>query len=250
MIPAIKAEFRKLLTVRSTYIIFGLSLLFVAFMAGYIFGYRADAIALRNPSGLTVDIFGAVGSMTVIGALVAILLFSHEYRYSTIMYTLTSSNSRSKILLAKVLIVTAFSIVFTLAIGAFSALSAWTGIQLHGHSLGSQTVDIADLLWRCLFYGWAYAMIGLMLVGLFRHQIVAIATLFIVPVTLEPILSLLLKENRIYLPFTALSGIVNQAGGAVPLGNLTPTKAALIVSVYLVVGWAVTWLLFLRRDAN
>lgn len=251
MIPAIKAEFRKLLTVRSTYFIVGLSMLFVAFMAGYILGYRADVTMLRNPGALSEDIIGAAGGMTVFGALVAILLFSHEYRYNTIMYTLTSTNSRSKILLGKIVAVTAFSVVFTLAVGAFSALSVWTGVHLHGHSLAPQTIDIVDLLWRCLFYGWAYAVIGLMLVGLFRHQIAAIAALFIVPSTLEPILTLLFKEKSLYMPFTALSGVVNQGGAlTAQFGAFSHVKDVLIVLVYLVVGWAITWLLFLRRDAN
>src|SRR4030081_2547999 len=98
MIPALKAEFRKLLTVRSTYIIFALALVFVAFFAGYIEGFRTLPDHVHNPNALSEQVTSAVQAMSIFGALIALLLFAHEYRYNTIMHTLTLSNSRTKVL--------------------------------------------------------------------------------------------------------------------------------------------------------
>src|ERR1700744_3733974 len=104
MIATLKAEFRKLLTVRSTYVITGLVLVLVIFVAFYVEGWRLDSAGLRDPTQLAGDVTGAL-MITVFGAIVAILLMTHEYRYNTIMYTLTSSNSRSKVFISKFIVV-------------------------------------------------------------------------------------------------------------------------------------------------
>jgi len=50
MLVALKAEFRKLFTVRSTYILTGLAILFVIFFAFYIEGYHLSGKDLQNPN--------------------------------------------------------------------------------------------------------------------------------------------------------------------------------------------------------
>jgi len=248
VIAALKAEFRKLLTVRSTYILTGLALAFVVFYAGYIEGFKLTGKELLNPHLLSQDIVGAIGSLPlVLGVIVAILLMTHEYRYNTVMYTLTSSNSRSKVLLAKILALTIFGLVFTAVVGALSPLMSLAGIHLHGDGalLAPQAVDYGSLVWRSLFNGWAYIMIGLLLATLIRNQIGAIVSLFVIP-TVEQVLGLLLKDNVVYLPFNALNAVLT----APPKGGISYFHAAVVVAVYLVIGWVIAWVLFLKRDAN
>lgn len=244
MIPAIKAEFRKLLTVRSTLFIFLIGLALVALFAGFIEGFRGTPLELMNPQKLMSEVTGASSVVGILAAITALLLWTHEYRHLTIVYTLTSSNSRNKVLLAKVIVVTVYSLLFTAVLTGISPLLTLLGVHLHGHSLAPQTFYYWDIAWRTLFYGWAYGVLGLMLAGLIRNQIGAIVVLFIVPSMVEGILTLLLKSNAIYLPFTALGSVVNQNP------DLSYAKAAGIFMIYLVVGWIVTWVLFLRRDAN
>jgi ABC-type transport system involved in multi-copper enzyme maturation permease subunit len=106
MIPAIKSELRKVFTVRSTYVILLLVLALEVFFAFYSSGWHIDAADLHNPDTLANDVTAAVNVVAVFGALIAVLLFSHEYRYNTIMHTLTLSNSRSKVLFAKIFVIT------------------------------------------------------------------------------------------------------------------------------------------------
>lgn len=244
MIAAIKAEFRKLLTVRSTYFIFLIGLALVALFAGFIEGYRSSPIQLMNPGKLMGEVTGAAPVVGILAAITSLLLWAHEYRHLTIMYTLTSTNSRNKVILAKIIVVTVYSLLFTAVLTTLSPLLTLAGIHLHGNTLAPQTFYYVDVAWRTLFYGWAYSMLGLMLAGLIRNQIGAIVVLFIVPSMVEGILTLLLKSNAIYLPFTALISVVNENPA------LSYTKAAGVFMVYLVVGWLITWVLFLRRDAN
>jgi len=49
MIPALKAEFRKLLTVRSTYVITGLALLAIGFVSLYAEGIKGGVLTGQAP---------------------------------------------------------------------------------------------------------------------------------------------------------------------------------------------------------
>lgn len=246
MIDALKAETRKLLTVRSTYIFTGLAVAFVIFYAFYIVGWRLTGVELQNPHKLSDDVVGALSSLPMIfGAIIAILLMSHEYRYNTIMYTLTVSKSRTKVLLAKFLSVSIFALLFTVFVGVSAPLMAYLGVHAHGNTLVAQTIDWGDLIWRSLYYGWAYLSLALLLAVVIRNQIGAIISIFVIP-PIEQLISLVLKHNSVYLPFTLVSSIISD-----PIqGAISHERAAIIFGCYLLVGWFATWLLFLKRDAN
>lgn len=247
MIPALRAEFRKLLTVRSTYIWTIAAIVFMFFIAGYIEGWNLSPKDLQSPLQFSGDVLGAL-NLSIVGAIIAVLLMTHEYRYNTIMYTLTASRSRSKVLLAKIVTISAYAICLTIILGVLSPIASNIGLHLHGHMLVPQTLHIWDLIWRSLFYGWAYGMAGLLLAVLIRNQIGAIVALFLIPGLVEQLLGQLLKSHAVYLPFTALGQIIGNSHGAI--GHLAPGRAAIVFLIYLVVGWIVAWILFLRRDAN
>lgn len=252
MMAEIRSEFRKLLTVRSTYVVTALAVALIIFIAFYLSGWQLDAESLKNPAALSGDVTSALGGVMVFGSIVAILLMSHEYRYNTIMYTLTSSNSRVKVLLAKFITVSAYAVFLTLLVGVLSPLMAYLGVHAHGNVLTPQVIDYGDLIWRGLFYGWGYSMAGLLLAVLLRNQIAAIVGLFLIPGLAENLIGfLLLKHNAVYLPFTALSQVINGNPKGLPTSNnLSDLQAAGIFTAYLVVGWVVAWILFVRRDAN
>lgn len=243
MLPAIKAEFYKLFTVRSTYIIVACMVLLTLFFAGYTEGFKADKELLRSPGHLASEVTNALQAVTVFCGLIAILLFSHEYRYNTIMHTLTSINRRSKVLLAKILVMTGFAAGYALLIGILSPLASYGGIKLAGHELVAQSIPYSDLLWQGTFYVWGYAMLGLLLVALSRNQVFSVVAIFFIPI-IEGIAALILKAKAIYLPFTALGSVINDNP------QITHQKAALVFAVWLASAWLMTWLLFLRRDAT
>lgn len=249
MIPALKSEFRKLLSVRSTYFIVGTSLLIVAFFAGFIGGFRADPADLLHNPGILAD--NAATSMVFMGLILAfagLLLAGHEYRYNTIMYTLTVTNRRSKVLFAKIGVITVFAIITSLIVTFLGPFCAILGAHLAGKELGPQVFDVWPIVWRCVFCGWGYAMYAFILMMVLRNQIGAIVTFLLVPLIGENILGLLLKSNVKYLPFNALQSVPAQ----VSLGNhhSTGSHGVLTVFVYVGVGLAVSLFLFLKRDAN
>jgi ABC-type transport system involved in multi-copper enzyme maturation permease subunit len=251
MIPALKSEFRKLFSVRSTYVILLVVALLLVFFAFYIGGWKVSAADLHSPTTLAKDVTGAISAVAVFSALVAVLLVTQEYRYNLISYTLTAANNRNKVLVAKLLVASGFAIVFSLIAGWLSpVLSVW-GAQAHGLHFAPQVIDHGHLLWTTLFYGWGYTMAGLLIALLIRNQIGSIIVLFIAPGTVEALLGLLLKQNTVYLPFTALSVVLGEGmhSSFVNASATSPAKAAGVFMIYLVVGWIVAWVLFLRRDA-
>lgn len=247
MIPTIKSEFRKLFSVRSTYIITFFVIAFLLFIAFYVEGWRLRPEQLNDPKQLASDVYGGM-TLMVFGAIVAILSMTHEYRYNTITYTLSSSNSRAKVLVSKIIVVSCYVIGLSILVGILSPVATYLGVHARGHALVPQVLYYKDLIWHSLFFSWSYGMIGLLLATIIRQQPGSVAALFILPAVVEPLLSQLLNKNAVYLPFAALTQLVGD--GAVGGGRLSPGKAALVVLVYLAVGWAVAWSLFLRRDAS
>jgi ABC-type transport system involved in multi-copper enzyme maturation permease subunit len=247
MFAALKAEFRKLLTVRSTYFIVGATLLITMFFAGFIEGFRNDAGSLRNPGLLADQSSSAIVFVGLILAFAGLLLAGHEYRYNTIMYTLTASNKRYKVFLAKFLTITMFTLLMSALITFFSPFCTIVGAHLAGNHVGPQTFDVWSLLWRCMFCGWGYAVYAFILLIALRNQVGAIVTFLLVPLIGENILMALLKDNSKYLPFTALQSVASPDN----LGNHANSgHEALVVLVYVVVGLLVSSILFIRRDAN
>lgn len=249
MIQSIRSELRKLLTVRSTYVIIALCLAVVIFFAFYLEGYRQTA-NVRDPGLLAREITSAANALGIFIAIAGILLMTHEYRYNTIMYTLTASRGRTQTLLAKIIVISLFAVALTLLVCTLAPLLTYLGIQAKGLDIVPQNIPYADVYWRVAFYGWAYSMIALLISALIRNQVGAFAVFLLFPIMAESLLTLLLREKAIYLPFTAMNTVLSTFSQSPGSSTLTPERAALVTLGYLVVGWAIAWFLFLRRDAS
>lgn len=247
MTNAVRAESRKLFSVRSTYVIFGLVLCIVVLLSFYAGGWQAQKTDVLNPLRLFAIDQRVINFIAVFPAIIGLLLFTHEFRYGTIAYSLTFSNRRSKVLAAKVLVVSALAIVVTAIVLVVTPLLVRLGMTAHHLHLIHQNFAIGSLAWRGLVYGWGYAMAGLVIAVLVRNQIGAIVTLLIFPGTIEGLLGLWLKNNAVYLPFTALQTMLGS--DSVSGASLTPVRAMLVFLGYLAVAWSVAWYLFNKRDA-
>ncbi len=102
---------------------------------------------------------------------------------------------------------------------------------------------------------------GMLFASLIRNQVGAMAALFIISNPVEGVLSLLLKNNSVYLPFTTLQQVVqppvinglslNPSVRGETSGSLTGgLRGVLVFLAYLAVGWIVAWYLFLHRGAS
>ncbi|MDB5182643.1 MAG: hypothetical protein JWO47_427 [Candidatus Saccharibacteria bacterium] len=243
---AIKAELRKLLTVRTTYIIVIGCLLITALFAGYIEGVRASVPSLSNPDLLAGESKSAVLFVGLILAFVGLMQLGHEYRYNTVMYSLTSSNKRLKPFFAKAFVVALFSAGMGLFVAFFSPLCTILGLKIGGHVMGPQHFDYMSVILRCTYCVFAYSMYAFILVAIIRSQIGAIVAFLLLPLMGENILAALIKDKVHYLPFSSLQGVVIQGA----FKGVSPAQNALVSGLYIIVGLAVGAFLFQRRDAN
>jgi len=239
---AVKAELRKLFTVRTTYVSLGIALGLITFVSFYIQGIKSTGPF--NDTGLyAAQVGGAINIASIFIAVLAILLVTHEYRYNTIIYTLTATKRRTHVLLAKVITVSALALFFGLAVAVLAPFLTALALQVRGAEVVHQVIAPLDLLWKNLFTIWGFGMIGLVISMLVRSQVAAVATLFLLPTMIESLLRALLNDNVAYLPFNSLTAV---ASG----GKLTPLNAAVVFMVWMAVGLIVSWQLFIRRDAN
>jgi ABC-type transport system involved in multi-copper enzyme maturation permease subunit len=247
MMAELRAEFLKLTRTRSTYYVIAISLVLEGIFAFWANGVKVEAARLAMPTFLQSQVVDAIGALGLIGGFVAVLLVTQEYRFNTIMYTLASSNRRLKVFLAKFIVLSLFAVVFTAVMAALSPLLVMLGVAIQGGHLSSQHMYYADILWRVFFYGWGYMMAGMVIGFLARNQIAAFAGMLLLPGLIEQLLGLVLKENAIYLPFSALDAVLHPGTGS---HVLTVAGAAGVYLIYLALGWAAALALFLRRDAN
>ena len=248
MINQISAEFKKVFTIRSTYVIFALMFALMFFFGFYVGGWHLDKLDLLDPRQLYRTAQQSINFLAIFPALIALLLITHEYRYNIISYSLTISNSRSKVLASKIIVVTILSLITTSIVLVASPIFARWGISANGLKLVHQNFYFWDIAWKGLVFGWGYAMVGLLLGALIRNQIGAIVVLFIVPDTVEGLLSIWLKNNTDYLPFTALHTMLG-AGLNSSGATIAPVHALYVFLAYLLGGWVIAWYLFIKRDA-
>lgn len=258
MMPTLKSEFKKLLTVRSTYLLSLIALLLVGFISFYVIGYKNSPEDHFRNLVIAGSIIQIASIISVFCALAGLLLLAHEYRYNTMVYTLTASSSRSKVLASKIFVIMSYALVLSLVLGLLGLGLIAAGAAASGHNLPHQDINYLTFMAKTIFYCESFALVGLLFAALIRNQVGAIAALFILPNTLEGLLSLLLKQNSVYMPFTALQQVVQVPVAVVGMGRegnpitgqLSPVKGALVFLAYLVAGWIITWYLFLRRDAS
>ncbi|HEY1645200.1 MAG TPA: ABC transporter permease, partial [Candidatus Saccharimonadales bacterium] len=134
MINELKAEFKKVFTTRSTYIIFALVIILLIFFGFYVGGWHTDKTSLLDPHLLFKTDQQAINFLAIFPALMGLLLFTHEFRYNMISYSLTLSNSRSKVLAAKIIIVSIIALAVAAVAGvAAPLLSEWGMNANHLH---------------------------------------------------------------------------------------------------------------------
>jgi ABC-type transport system involved in multi-copper enzyme maturation permease subunit len=163
MIPTLKSEFKKLFSVRSTYGWSLLTLVLLLIGAFYADGYKDSANIASGPDKGTLFIGGTLAHLpnliALFAGLIAILLITHEYRHNTIIYTLTASNSRSKVILSKITAVLGFSLIYSLLFTAIGLGLIFAGASLAHHVIPHQNISYLAYFGKTLFFveGYAFA---------------------------------------------------------------------------------------------
>lgn len=260
MSDVLRYEWTRIRTLRSTYWLVGLALVLsagVAFLIG---------MATRNDP-ITPDLAGAVmmgsgglgaGFLPIFMAIVGVLAIGHEYRYGTIQPTLTAIPQRSRLLIAKLIVVVAVAL-------AAAAVSVVINTLL-GMIFWSELPELTDAPLNEAIPGFfvqvtIYTSLGLALALLFRGVPSAIVVLLVTPLIVEGLVTGLsmipaldwLQNIVPYLPFGAGDRLtVTSAfdtGDAEQFDLLGRWEGGGVFALFMAIILAAGWYRFQTRDA-
>jgi ABC-2 type transport system permease protein len=255
---ALRFEWVRLRTLRSTYWLIGIGLLITAGVA-FIIAYATRNDPLDDEIAAQV-LTGGADFATFIPVFMAILgVFStgHEYRHGTIQPTLTAIPQRSRLLLAKIIMVSLCAVVvvaLSLAINLIIGLIFWGEMPSFGEPLDQVIPGYFVLV---VLYG----ICGLALAQLFRGVPSAIVVLLVTPLLVEGLISGLslvpaldwLQPALKFLPFSAGARLL-ATGPYDPQGGpdfefLSRWASGGVFAAFVAIILAVAWYLFRKRDA-
>lgn len=260
MSDALRFEWVRLRTVRSTYWLLALALLLNALIALAIGlatrsaqsrDFESDGLLLTGATQFVPLPFAAV-----LAGLVGILAMGHEYRHDTIRPTLTALPRRSDLVAAKVAVVAAVGALLAVASVALNWL---VGLLARGEPPSLTGDGTAAALGGYVIFVALWGALGVAATLLVRNVIGVIVALLVLPLVVEPLLSILSNVPALdwlepivrYLPFRAGSRMVatvelSDVFGGEQLGRVA---SGLVFAGLVALVLVPAWVLFERRDA-
>jgi ABC-2 type transport system permease protein len=243
MIGLIRAEFLKLRTTRTVYGLLAATLALVAFSV--MTGLGNDAAALRSTSLVDQEFLFMTGSVLWLFVLVlGIRSFTDEFRHGSIVPTLLAQPDRARLLLAKVVVEGAASLVFFASAYAVALAIGVPRLASAGGDSSVATGAMAELLGRAVGSTLLWAAIGVGLGLAVRHQVAAVVGSFVWIFFVESMLEGLAPNIVRYLPVHAWIAVNGPAGDMV----LSPLWGGVLLLAWTVAIIGAGAILMHRRD--
>ncbi|MEO6605703.1 MAG: ABC transporter permease [Aeromicrobium sp.] len=272
MIDALRYEYVRFRTIRSTYWLIGLALTFQLVMSMLI-AWRLSLASRPPADDEAFDILATIGASTgfaplfiayIIG-LLGVFSTGHEYRHGMIRATLTALPNRSQVFVAKVLSTALVSALAALA----CILVALLGLVIFGLDIPSAD-GLLSMTAGTVIFTVLFSLSGLAYAAMTRNQTAAVALLLLVPSVVEQII------RAIVIAIKAAADDPQESGGIVTILKFLPydaggkmyTRASLddllsflgytpfgavgggvVMGVFVSVLLATSYGLFMRRDA-
>ncbi|PRY61096.1 hypothetical protein [Glycomyces artemisiae] len=261
MLDALRFEWKRLTTLRSTYWLIGMGLLVstgVAVLVG---------VAARNEPVSTdimwIALNGGAGFglpfLAVFMAIIGIFACGHEYRHGTIQPTLTSLPQRNRLIIAKLAVVLSTTLVVTLVSMAVNLGVVYT---VWGEAPGLFEDPLGTSLIGYVVYMLLYVLVGFGLGLLFRGVPSALVVIFLMPLIIENMIAGLSTIPQLdwlvpvvkFLPFSDGARLLELS--APDFGPGTPDydlfsrwAAGGVFALFAALILASAWTLFKKRDA-
>ena len=250
----LKSELAKILTLRSTAITLGVTVVTSVLVTGlvtnadghhsrgYYFGFDPTQQALTGMivAALTLGVFG-------------VLLVSSEYSSGTIRTTLAATPKRPVLLATKIGIAAAVSIVFC---EVLSFLTFFIGEAiLSGGGAPSATLGSPGAIRAVVLTGLFVSLLALMSFGfavIFRNTAASIAAfagvVFVLPLVMHQISQSAVRLLPSNILINSITSTVNQ-GSVGSNGPLSPAVGLAVMALYAAIALAAGAVLFFTRDA-
>jgi ABC-type transport system involved in multi-copper enzyme maturation permease subunit len=267
MIAAVRYEWVRIATVRSTRICLVLALVLAGGLAFLIASPHYTEFNENGPVGPElVEWWGAfeapLALAAVLASVVAAQTIGQEYRFGLIRLTLTAFPKRLQILTAKILSVVLTGLVFAVA----SFLGSWIGVALRGYPTRPDTapepVD-STILERGVLFVVLWALSAFAIAGITRQTALGIAVPLVSGLIVEQILASVLRDRADWLgdilpwsnagrwPLAATVDVAQPDGSVSPPFHEPPVgwQSIGIFAVWVALFVVVEVVAFLRRDA-
>jgi ABC-2 type transport system permease protein len=243
MTNLIRAELAKTRTTRTAWSLLAVMLALTAFAVISWFGndpWSRHSVPLTEQEFLIVAGSAPWLFVLVLGA----RAFTDEFRHGTIVPTLLANPDRRRVLVAKLVTMATWSVVFS---AAAYALALGIGLPMLAAEHAGVAVEAGPLAGAILRTTLASVLLGTLGVGIglaIHHQAVAIVT---------PLLWIILVENLLSGRWPGLAkylliGTANALGGAPGEALLDPLAGGLVLAAWAAVALAAGALLMQRRD--
>lgn len=249
MLKSLQYEYRRMVSLRVTWLILGVSTLMVVLIT-FAFASFINEVSPpgsdkpANAEAIIVAVTRAPFAPMGAG-LIGILSMGNEFRHRTVITTLLVTPNRTLVLASKAVSVSVVSIiiaVLALTLGTITCMgvigTAHTGLELGltGRAFAGFVVLVA---------GWG--LLGLGTATLIRSQAGAILILIGFATVVEPLLNSILTMSNVqvldqaagFLPFTAASSMIATSAGALSAtvgeasASLEPWAGGLVYSVFV-----------------
>lgn len=234
MTGLVAGEVRKLLTVRTTWVLTVLGWALVALSTSvFVFGEQ-----FTGPFSGTDDQVAAaiqqIGANAMIVLIVAILLVTTEFRHGTMGRTLQLTPSRTRVLIAKLLTGAIYAVAFFVVSVVVVAVIVVIGASAQGVSLWVGPDTMASL-WQGPIALVLNAALGVAVGALLRSQVVTITVALLWFFVAENLVNALLPEVGRWLPFQLLNSLFlsDQVRAGAPDGMLLPPEPAVALVAFL-----------------
>jgi len=229
----LRAELRKLATTRTS---LGLLVgaMAVTALSAFSTTASADPASLAEPLH-TQQVF-VLASMNIglFALILGIRSFTDEFRHGTIGWTLLLVNERWRLVVAKAAMAAMAAGITALAAQAVMVALASGLAEAKGATLGLSGADAASVA-RLTIAAGAWAVLGVGIGALVRHQMVAVVGGLVWVLVVENLASGLLADAGRFLPGQAAHAVAN---GTAVNDLLPPWMAVLVLLAYVVVlGW-------------
>lgn len=271
MIDALRYEYLRLRTIRSTYWLIGIALTFQLVMSLILAAVIASSASFGGDE--IFDVLATIGASSgvaplfiayIIGML-GVFSMGHEYRHGMIRATLTAIPSRTHVFLAKIITTVAIS-ALTALLCVVIALLCIIGFGLEQPSAEA----LINMAAGTAIFTALFSLSGLAFAAITRNQTAAVALLLLVPSVLESIVRAVViaikaasdqpraeggvTEILKFLPYDAGGKLYTRASlddlleflGYTPFG---PIGGGLVMAVFVAALLAIAYVLFQRRDA-
>jgi ABC-2 type transport system permease protein len=259
---ALRFEWVRLRTLRSTWWLTGISLVIAGLLGLPALGVKGAA-TMTDYGDVVTGGGGGVFLVSIMLSMIGIFAVGHEYRYGTIRPTLSALPRRSSLLAAKILVVTGYVFAVTVLC---TVLRYLISVVILGHrllDLGLFPSPMGRVWIGAIVYTVIFTLVGLALAGLFRNIPAAIVTVIVLPLVAENVIRGLLSLHVFHairgfakvLPFSAGAqifryGPTDRGGGNAGFTEVPGPIGGLIIFVaFLAIILALSWVLFEKRDA-